>query len=256
MNRELPGSDLGYWLQCLRVADPVQRLHAATMLGLMGAAGQGAVPALVEALRDEDAAVRRMIVAALSEIGPAARTAVPALVAALRDRCALVRRRAAFTLGELGPVAFKAVPALAAALKDNDVMTCRWAAFSLGEIGPKAVAAAPILVDLFHDPSIITRVIAGVALRKLGPDVIHTLLPALNDPDPQVRRHAVITLAKSEGDPARVLAGVTAATNDSDAAVRAAAFEGLKRLEAAFGPPPLRENSLDAEAKVSSDRRS
>ena len=86
MSREKPGADLGYWLQCLRVPDPSQRLHAATVLGLMGERAQGAVPALVDAMRDEDARVRRMVTVALGEIGPASRTAVPALAAALRDR--------------------------------------------------------------------------------------------------------------------------------------------------------------------------
>src|SRR5262245_18982446 len=95
VSKEKPGADLGYWLQCLRVADPLQRLHAAMVLGLMGEQGQGAVPALIDAMRDEDAEVRRMITAALGEIGPPSRTAVPALVNSLRDRHESVRRRAA-----------------------------------------------------------------------------------------------------------------------------------------------------------------
>lgn len=237
VNRELPGTDLGYWLQCLSVADPFQRLHAATVLGLMGEAAQGAVPALVEALRDDDLAVRRMVTAALGEIGPAARTAVPVLVAALRDRSPAVRRRAAYSLGELGGAAFKAVPALAAALQDTDDVTGRWAAFSLGEIGPKAVSAAPDLVEMFRHPSIITRVIAGVALRRLGPDALPFLHAALKDADPRVRRHAVTTLGKSSGEPARLLRAVVTAIGDVDASVREAAFEALERLgEPAAGP--------------------
>src|SRR5262249_12921807 len=51
VSRDKPGEDLGYLLQCLCVADPNQRLHAAMVLGLMGDAAQPAVPALVEALR-------------------------------------------------------------------------------------------------------------------------------------------------------------------------------------------------------------
>src|SRR5262249_7746171 len=147
VSREQPGADLGYWLQGLRVADPFQRLHAAMVLGLMGAQAQGAVPALVDAMRDDNAQVRRTVTAALGEIGPAARTAVPALVTALRDRCPAVRRRAAVALGEVGPVAFKAVPALVAALKDADLVVRRWAAFALGEVGPKAgplAASSPV----------------------------------------------------------------------------------------------------------------
>src|SRR5437588_12265049 len=94
VSRDKPGADLGYWLQSLRVADPFQRVHAAMVLGLMGEHAQAAVPALVDAMRDEDPQVRRMVMAALGEIGPAARTAVPALANALRDRSEAVRRRA------------------------------------------------------------------------------------------------------------------------------------------------------------------
>src|SRR5262245_34193763 len=88
-------TDLGVWLQGLRAPDRVQRLHAANILGVMGTEAQGAVPALIEALKDDDLHVRRLITAALWEIGPAARSAVPALATSLRDRSALVRRRAA-----------------------------------------------------------------------------------------------------------------------------------------------------------------
>src|SRR5205809_2934017 len=95
VSRDKPGAELGYWLQCLRVAEPFQRVHAAMVLGLMGEQAQAAIPALVDALRDEDVQVRRMVTAALGEIGPPSRTAVPVLANSLRDRNEVVRRRAA-----------------------------------------------------------------------------------------------------------------------------------------------------------------
>src|SRR4051794_28012863 len=98
VSRDKPRAELGYWLQCLRVADPFQRVHAVMVLGLMGEQAQAAIPALIDALRDEDVRVRRMITAALSEIGPPSRTAVPVLVHSLRDRNEVVRRRAAIAL--------------------------------------------------------------------------------------------------------------------------------------------------------------
>ncbi len=44
------------------------------------------VPALVDALDDDDKNVREFVAAALGEIGPDARAAVPALTALLEDR--------------------------------------------------------------------------------------------------------------------------------------------------------------------------
>jgi HEAT repeat protein len=52
----------------------------------MGPAAKAAVPALIEALGDPDAAVRFPVCVALREIGPEAREAVPALTKALDDR--------------------------------------------------------------------------------------------------------------------------------------------------------------------------
>src|SRR5436309_2371335 len=121
VNRDKPRAELGYWLQCLRVADPFQRVHAAMVLGLMGEQAQAAIPALIDALRDEDVRVRRMITAALGEIGPPSRTGVPVLVHCLRDRNEVVRRRAALALSEMGPAARAAVPGLIAALKDSSL---------------------------------------------------------------------------------------------------------------------------------------
>ena len=65
--------------------------------------GPSAVPALIEALRDDDGGVRAGAAAALGEIGPAAAAAVPALTEALRDAKGEVRVRVAGALGEIGP---------------------------------------------------------------------------------------------------------------------------------------------------------
>lgn len=52
-----------------------------TFPGLLGPAAKDAVPALVEALKDNDSAVRSYAASTLGKIGPAARDAVPALKA-------------------------------------------------------------------------------------------------------------------------------------------------------------------------------
>ena len=61
---------------------------------------EGAVDALVAALKDTDAGVRRQAAAALGEIGNA--RAVTGLIEALKDSDADVRRHALSALGEIG----------------------------------------------------------------------------------------------------------------------------------------------------------
>jgi HEAT repeat protein len=76
-----------------------------------------AVPALVSALNNPKAVVRRLAADALAKIGPAAKDAVPALTGSLRDEDVEVRYRAIRALGNIGPAASSAVPGLIEALK-------------------------------------------------------------------------------------------------------------------------------------------
>jgi FOG: HEAT repeat len=102
-----------------------------------GAAGAPAVPALIQALGDDDWGVRRASAEALVKIGT---PAVPALIQALGDSDSAVRRAAAEALGELGDP--QAVPALIQALVD-DWDDVRWAAaVALGKLGDSSRARA------------------------------------------------------------------------------------------------------------------
>jgi HEAT repeat protein len=69
----------------LKAAAPYTRNGAAYQLAHMGPAAAPAVPALIDALGDPDAAVRYAVTVALREIGPAAKAAVPALKKVMDD---------------------------------------------------------------------------------------------------------------------------------------------------------------------------
>jgi len=60
------------------------------------------VPGLIDALKSEDATVRRSAARALGRIGPAAREAVPALTCALLDQDEQVRSSARGALYRIG----------------------------------------------------------------------------------------------------------------------------------------------------------
>ena len=108
-------------------------------LNNIGPDAKEAVPALIEALKDEDKTARQNAAEALGNMGPDAKDAVPTLIETLKDKYGAVRRAAADALGSIGPDAEEAVPALIEALKNKDGTVHRAAASALGSIGPDAV---------------------------------------------------------------------------------------------------------------------
>jgi HEAT repeat protein len=94
-----------------------ERAASARILGEIGPLARDAAPALAEALKDGDPAVRQNAAQALGYIGPGAKVAAPALITALSDKEAPVRRSAAFALGKVGSLEAEGV--LKAARKDK-----------------------------------------------------------------------------------------------------------------------------------------
>lgn len=76
------------------------------------------LPALVEALKDQDARARALSAAAIGNIGPSAVSAVPALITLLGNRDEGSRNNACIALRGIGPAAKDALPALRRALSD------------------------------------------------------------------------------------------------------------------------------------------
>ena len=101
------------------------------VLKTVAEAGAQAVPALIEALKNDKAAYWACVV--LREIGPAAKDAIPALTAKLQDSRPEIRREAILALAAMESAAAGAVPQIAALLDDQH---CRTAAtYALGRIG-------------------------------------------------------------------------------------------------------------------------
>ena len=185
-------------------APATEKVETATSaLGQVGPKPIGAVPALIEALRDPDSEVRRGAAGALGQVGPEAIGAVPALIEALRDPDSEVRRGAAGALGQVGPKPIGAVPALIEALRDPDSEVRRGAAGALGQVGPEAIDAVPALIAALRDPdSEVRRGTAG-ALGQVGSetiDAIPALIAALRDPDGDVRNAAAEAIRRIDPD--------------------------------------------------------
>jgi HEAT repeat protein len=92
-----------HWLRQLKESDVVARRQAIRELGARTADAERVVPALGEALRDENEYVRHDAATALGKFGADAEAAVPALTAALKDRDPSVRRAAEAALKKIAP---------------------------------------------------------------------------------------------------------------------------------------------------------
>ncbi len=141
--------------------------------GALGKIGdKAAVSALVEALKDEDSAVRKGAAEALRNIGNEA--AVPALMQALREEDIFVPCMAAQALAKIGDKA--AVPALVQALYHKQSLVRMNAAVALGEIDNEA--AVPVLVQALSDENSLVRSRVAVALGDIASS---ELLPTLSE---------------------------------------------------------------------------
>lgn len=113
---------------------------------LAGRPKRADLPPLLEALKDDDAAVRYWAAIGLGNLGDDARSAANVLTSALADQSASVRIAAARALCKMG-LEEKALPVLTKELKDGAQWTRLSAAIVLGEIGEQARPVIPALKE-------------------------------------------------------------------------------------------------------------
>ena len=126
------------------------RYRAIVTLGWIGSKDE--VPALIEALQNEDKDVRVNAAVTLREI--VSEDAVPALIQALQGQDEWVRVNAAWALGEIGESAKDAVPALLQALQGQNKDVRKDVARALGNIGKDAM---PALIQTLKNRNIDVR---------------------------------------------------------------------------------------------------
>jgi HEAT repeat protein len=199
---------------------PAVRRNAAVSLGRLGA--RSAVPALIEALGDEDAGVRRETAKALGFIKD--QRAAPALVEALGDRSRNVRVYAAYALGEIKDP--KTAPALLDALGDAAWCVRDQAAWALRELRDPQILE-PLVAALRAEHADLPHVMW--LLEHLEPErAIGALSGLLEDEDVEVRRRALEVLCAIGGK--AIVEPLIAALGDRDPAIRLRAIEALVEL--------------------------
>jgi HEAT repeat protein len=92
-----------HWIGQLKAEDSRTRIQAIHTLQERKADAEEVVPALTEALNDENTYVRRDAARALGSFGAAAAGAIPTLQTARRDREPSVRKAAGIALGRIDP---------------------------------------------------------------------------------------------------------------------------------------------------------
>jgi HEAT repeat protein len=152
-----------------------QCIHAEAALAK---SGQAAVPALVTALKAEEALAREKAARTLGAIGETAAAAAPALAKTLEDKEKEVRLAAAKALWNISKEADAVVKVLAELLRSKWPNTAdasetrrrflQTVIEALGRIGPPAKAAAPALLAIAKDDNRLIRESAQRALRDVG----------------------------------------------------------------------------------------
>ena len=151
-------------IEDLRSTNSTTRFEAASALCVMkGTPRKEAVPALADALHDDDHATRVAVLEALRSVGPDAAAAALDVQAAFGDEIVDVRRTAVFALAAIQGA--NAVYVLTDALEDP--RTCWFAADALGDLGPVARPAVPALLLLESSRNPVTRRTAANALARI-----------------------------------------------------------------------------------------
>ena len=156
------------------------------------------VELLIALLHDESPEIRRTAAESLGKIGD--QGSVASVLPLLADDAPAVRAAAAQALGRLGsPSAEEVIGGLTRALEDPVDAVKQAAAIAIGEIEPVSKELGPV-VNLVHAPDVRVRRAAVRALGQVdaslwGP----ALVPALGDPDADVRQSVVAAIGASGG---------------------------------------------------------
>ncbi|MBI4568881.1 MAG: HEAT repeat domain-containing protein [Planctomycetes bacterium] len=177
-------------------AEGVERIHALEAIELIGPADAGMLPQIIDALGDDDDAIRYRAALVVGRMGPEGAAAATTLAGLLRDPNPVVRDRAFWAVGEMGPAASAALPALFSALRGKQRVD--WACWVLLRVG---APAAPGLVELLSDGDVEVRhstawVLAGMG--SAGAVAVPALGARLRDPgeSEEVRYLATVALGR------------------------------------------------------------
>jgi HEAT repeat protein len=203
-----------------------QRAAAAQALRLLGPEAEAALPALADALGD-DQTVSWHAALSLAQLGQPGTTA---LMKALPKSAPAQTDFICYALSLQGPSASNAIPTLAAFLERGDPQHGEWVARALAGIGKPSLPQ--LLQSLEHmNPSV--RLVAIKALASIGPPArtaTTNLLQHARVDERVVRLAAIEALPKVRPSGAGITDTLTNLTHDPDPQIRAKALDALHQI--------------------------
>jgi HEAT repeat protein len=187
--------------------------------------------------------------AAYAAMGP---SAMPALVDLLQRQESPLRRQLRLLAAKLPPRLRRMI------FGKEDIPTAVklrcGAARCLGILGPQAGSAAAQLAQAMRDPEPAVRRDAVLALGQLGKAAVPHLTLALQENDPNVRQAAASFLGSMGPEAAPAVPGLALALQDKEASVRVEAAIALRRIgpRAAAAVPALIQSLEDPDPSVRS----
>ncbi len=219
----------------LRDPNPTLSERAAIVIGRLGPSASGAVPTLLEVLRQRTPPPPAYV-DALGQIGPAA---VPPILRAIEKENPDQLTREHWSVTCLKTVGGAAIAPLSTALADSSVSIRLAAARALGELGPVAAPAFSSLVSAAGDadPRVRATVLGALVNSRVQTlAAVSRIESALKDESPIVRLTAA-QLIPHLGEQARPLApALLAALGDRDSAVRLAVIQALPTIAGGATP--------------------
>lgn len=166
--------------------------------------GEPAIPRILAVLEDGDVNERTAAVRLINDIRTASPEALAALHAAIRNDAATVRREVAVSLQRVGAPEANIHPLLAA-LEDEEPGVREEAARTLGGFGRQAKTASGTLRDVLRDDHTRVRIAAAEALWEIDGDareVLPTLVGAMRERAVRWRAVMVISSMGADAEPA------------------------------------------------------
>jgi HEAT repeat protein len=240
--RDLTSTTLDRTIKRLESRDVQVRRSAACYLLFMKP--PKAIPALLKALSDADAVVRRDAANTFASFGEASKPAIPLLANLLGDKELKVRRAAAGALLELGQLSKEALPALTKASKDDDKLVRIYAGTAVAVLEENREKALRFLLDFATDRDEVVKGEAASAFVYIGVRAISILRDGLKDKSPVVRAWTIGALtaimqknsekAKFPRDAIPLLINAINDENDhvAECAIYAASILGFEAKEA------------------------
>jgi len=195
----------------------------------------GAVPPLIEALKDSEWTVRLAAAEALGYFTSAGSKSIQPLLDCLGDERVEVRRAVILSLGRLGKGSPQVEAAVRHLLEDSDPVAKMNAQVALAIMGKADDSAIPALMGALGSEEDTTARAAGLALSNMGTEsqekIIPSLIEALNSSEEPLVSNTLKVLRQMKGQALRILPEVAEKYEKVDPKNRLAVLQTANELD-------------------------